>query len=135
YSKSPNLVGGYTNLQPYHFYTLLAMAHYQADVVFDETIERYGLDPYDVLVLPKCDVLTETVYNTIRDFQSRGGVVLSDQYLGPEIPETMRFDFDFTYRKKVNAKAIAEKTIYAEWNDHIEPASAELEAVGGVTAR
>ncbi len=134
YSKSPRLRGGYANLQPYHFYTLLAMAHYQADIVFDETIERYGLKDYDVLVLPKCDVLTESVYKEIEIFQSRGGVVLSDQYLGPNIPGAIPFDFDFTYRKKVNAQAISQNSVYAEWNDHIEPASAELEVVEGVTA-
>ncbi len=36
----------------YHFYSVMAMAHLQADVVFDETIARYGLDGYDVLRFP-----------------------------------------------------------------------------------
>ena len=49
---------GYGNMQIYPFYTVMAMAHLQADVVFDETIERYGLEDYDVLVLPQCDTLT-----------------------------------------------------------------------------
>jgi hypothetical protein len=134
HGKSPRLLGGYANLQIYHFYTVLAMAHLQADVVFDETVERFGLDAYDVLVLPKCDVLTESVYREIVRFRDRGGLVIADQYLGADIPGTVRFDFDFTYRSRVSAKAIAENVAYAEWNDHLEPDSAELKTVSGVTA-
>jgi len=134
HGTSPRLRGGYHNMQPYHFYTVLAMAHLQADVLFDETVERYGLDEYDVLVLPKCDVLTQSVYQEILDFQKRGGIVIADQYLGAEIPGAIRFDFDFTYRTKVNANAIAKNETFAEWNDHLQPDSAEIETVTGVTA-
>ena len=135
YGKSPQLRGGYANMQIYHFYSLLAMIHLQADVVFDETIERYGLDAYDMLVLPKCDVLTETVYNRILEFQKRGGIIVADQYLGPEIPGVYQFDFDFTYRKKVNANAIIKNKNFAQWNDHLKPGSAEVIKVKGVTAK
>ena len=134
HGKSPSLLGGYDNLQIYHFYTVLAMAHLQADVVLDETIERFGLDAYDAIVLPKCDVLTESVYNTILKFQQRGGIVIADQYLGPSIPGTIVFDFDFTYRNKVSANAIEKNTAYAQWNDQLQPGSAELTQVTGVTA-
>jgi len=136
YNKSPGLLG-YPNYQPYHFYTVLAMAHLNADVVFDETIERYGLDAYDVLVLPKCDVLTKTVYEQVLAFQKRGGMVIADQYLGPSLSEAMRFDFDFTYRQKVSANAIATGKIYlgAGQDDHIIPGKSEMTAVKGVTAR
>jgi len=131
---SPQLRGGYANLQIYHFYSVMAMAHLQADVVFDETIERFGLDGYDVLVLPKCDALPEAVYQRVLAFRDRGGLIIADQYLRPDIPEARIFDFDFTYRKKVNANAIAKNTTYAEWNDQLQPESAELAQVTGVTA-
>lgn len=134
HGKSPNLLGGYNNYQIYHFYTLLAMNHLNADVLLDETIERYGLDDYDVLVLPKCDVLTESVYKAVQAFQQRGGLVVTDQYLGPELPGALRFDFDFTYRKKVSANAIANNADYANWNDQLQPGTAEVQQVTGVTA-
>jgi len=134
YGESPRLRGGYDNMQIYHFYSVMAMAHLQADVVFDETIERYGLDGYDVLALPKCDVLPKAVYDKILEFQRRGGIIVADQYLGPKIPGVIIFDFDFTYRDKVSAKAIAENKAYAKWDDHLEPGSAELKTVEGVTA-
>ncbi len=134
HGTSPNLLGHYRNLQIYHFYTLLAMNHLNADVLLDETIERHGLGDYDVLVLPKCDALTESVYREVQAFQARGGVVIADQYLGPELPNVLHFDFDFTYRKKISANAIANNTDFANWNDQLQPDSAALQEVVGVTA-
>ncbi|MGE0606450.1 MAG: hypothetical protein AB7O62_04925 [Pirellulales bacterium] len=136
YNNSPGLLG-YPNYQGFHFYTVLAMAHLNADVVFDESIERYGLDSYDVLVLPKCEVLTKTVFDRIIAFQQRGGLVISDQYLAADIPGAVRFDFDFTHRRKVNANAIATGEIYvaAGQDDHLVPGKSEMEKVTGVTAR
>lgn len=134
HSTSPNLAGGYANMQVYHFYSVMAMAHLQADVVFDETVERFGLDDYDVLVLPKCDVLTKTVYDEVLRFAARGGRIIADQYLGPKVPGAIAFDFDFTYRARVSAKAVADNLAYAEWNDQLQPESAKLQEVKGVTA-
>lgn len=133
YGKSPTLVG-YGNYEIYPFYSVMAMAHLQADVLFDEHIERYGLNDYKVLVLPKCDVLTKSVYDKILDFQKRGGLIIADQYLGPDFPGVIKFDFDVTYRRKVTADAIANNKAYAEWDDHLQPGSAELKTVAGVTA-
>ncbi len=134
HGTSPNLLGSYNNYQIYHFYTLLAMNHLNADVVLDETIERYGLEDYNVLVLPKCDVLTESVYKAVQAFQQRGGLVIADQYLGPDLPGALRFDFDFTYRNKVSANAIANNADFANWNDQLKPGTAEVQQVTGVTA-
>ncbi len=125
---------GYGNMQIYPFYTVLAMAHLQADVVFDETIERFGLDDYDVLVLAQCDTLTQTVYDRVLRFRERGGIVIADQFLRADVPGAITFDFDFTYRSKVSADAIVENKTYAEWNDHLKPESAETKKVKGITA-
>lgn len=125
----------YPNTQVLDFYILLAMAQLPADIVFDEAVQRFGLDDYDVLVLPKCDVLPESVYNAVLEFQKRGGTIIADQYLGPQIPDpVIRFDFDFTYRAKVSAMAIAKNQSYAQWDDHLKPGSAEVTQVQGVTA-
>lgn len=133
YSASPRLLGHYGNYQAYCFYSLLNMIHIPADIVFDETIAKYGLDDYSVLVLPKCDTLTKTVYDKILDFQRKGGLVVSDQYLRAEIPGAVKFDFDFTYRNNVSAKALIEKKDYAEKTDN-ETRKAKLLEVKGVTA-
>lgn len=134
YGTSPSYRQYYPNTQAFEFYILLAMAQLPADIVLDETIQRFGLDSYDVLVLPKCDVLTQSVYEAILAFQKRGGLVVADQYLGPSIPNALRFNFDFLYRSKVSAMAIAKNQAYTTWDDHLKPGSAEIEEVQGVTA-
>lgn len=133
YGKSPRTLG-YPNDQIYGFYTVLAMAHLDGDVLFDEHVEQGALKDYDVLVLPKCDVVTKTMYDEILRFAKRGGRIVADQYLGPEIPGVVRFNFDFTYRNKVNADAIATGVTFAQWDDHLNPNTAELAKARGVTA-
>jgi len=128
------LLGHYGNLQAHHFYTILAMGHLPADIVLEEQIERNGLDQYDMLVLPQCDVLPQSVYDRIIEFGKRGGLIVSDQYLGPEIPGAMKFDFDFTYREQVTAMAISSGRGFSNWNDHLQPGSASTHAVEGVSA-
>ena len=67
YGKSPRTLG-YPNDQIYGFYSVLAMAQLDGDVLLDEQVERGALRNYDVLVLPKCDVVTKTMYDEIRKF-------------------------------------------------------------------
>ena len=52
--------------------------------------------------------------------------VVADPYLGPDIPGAVRLRFDFGYRMKVNADAIAQRGVYAQWDDHLNPKTAEL---------
>lgn len=133
YSASPRLLGYYSNYQVYSFYILLAMAHIPADIVFDQTITQFGLDGYDVLVIPKCDTLTETVYKKILAFKAKGGLVIADQYLRADIPDTIKFDFDFTPRTKVSANALIEKADVADAIDN-EARETNIQTVRGVTA-
>ena len=137
YSRSPDDgAGSYAGYRTLAFQTILEMAHYNADVVFDESVEQGALDNYDVLFLPRCDTLTKTVYEKIRAFQDRGGIVYSDDYLGPELEGVHRFSFDFSYLPKVNARANVMGQTYSEWNDHAEKpgAKVDLKKVLGVPA-
>ena len=69
---------------------ILQWAHLQPEIVFDETILRDGLDRFRVLVMPNCDVLTASVARKIREFQKRGGLIVSDENLAPGItPDIM----------------------------------------------
>jgi len=117
YGVSPRPYNHYTNYYIYNFYTLLNMAHIPADVLFDESVEDAGLDSYDLLVLPNCDTLPQRVYDRIIEFVRRGGLVVADQYLRAEIPGVIRFDFDFTYRNRVNANAITRGSDFAVKDD------------------
>lgn len=132
YGVAPRPYNHYPNYAVYNFYTLLDMAHMPADIVFDETVAESGLDGYDVLVLPVCDTLPETVYRRILAFVERGGVVIADQYLRAEIPGAIRFDFDFEYRKRVNANANCRKcdfTVKDDTNFRSEWDTAPVEGV------
>lgn len=64
---------------------ILQWAHLQPKILFDETVVRDGLDNYKVLVMPNCDVLTESVAAKVKAFQKRGGIVVADENLCPAI--------------------------------------------------
>lgn len=64
---------------------ILQYAQLQPRILFDETVLRDGLDNYDVLVLPACDVLTAGVAARIKAFQAAGGIVVADENLAPAI--------------------------------------------------
>jgi hypothetical protein len=63
----------------------LQWAHYQPAVVFEENIQRDGLDQYKVLVMPYCDVLPQSVVDAIHAWQRQGGIVIGDEFLCPAI--------------------------------------------------
>ncbi len=64
---------------------MLQWAGLQPQVVYEETIRKNGLGQYNVLVMPNCDVLTESVVKEIHAFQRRGGVVVADERLCPAV--------------------------------------------------
>ncbi|MHB8997699.1 MAG: LamG domain-containing protein [Armatimonadota bacterium] len=76
---------GWSNSWEADMHLILQWAHLQPKIVFDETVVRDGLSGYRVLVMPFCDVLTESVVKRIKEFQKAGGLVVADEYLCPAI--------------------------------------------------
>ncbi len=64
---------------------ILQWAALQPRIVYDEHVVRDGLAQVKVLVMPACDVLTESVVAAIHAFQNRGGLVVGDEFLCPAI--------------------------------------------------
>ena len=64
---------------------ILQWARLQPRIIYDETVLRDGLDEYSVLVMPCCDVLTESVADSIAAFQRRGGLIVADEHLTPAL--------------------------------------------------
>jgi Concanavalin A-like lectin/glucanases superfamily len=64
---------------------ILQWARLQPRIIYDETVLRDGLDDYNVLVMPCCDVLTESVKDRIAAFQRRGGLIVADEHLTPAL--------------------------------------------------
>ncbi len=73
--------GGWTG-DAYH---VMMWAGLQADVFYDETIVDKGLEGYKILVMPDCDVITQSVLKKIQAFQARGGIVIADANLSPAL--------------------------------------------------
>jgi hypothetical protein len=64
---------------------ILKYAQLQPEVVYEQQGLRDGLESYRVLVLPSCDVLTESIVKRIKAFQQRGGILVGDERLTPAI--------------------------------------------------
>ncbi|MFH0962928.1 MAG: sugar-binding domain-containing protein [Planctomycetota bacterium] len=73
-------------------YEKLQAAHVPAEVVFDETLEQKGLEGYKAIALPGCRALPRHIYEMIRRFAEKGGIVIADQHLVPEFPNVTRLE-------------------------------------------
>ena len=61
--------------------TCLQRARLDPRVVYEQTIERDGLDSVDVLYAPQCRFLTKSMVERLRAFQKRGGILVGDKEL------------------------------------------------------
>jgi hypothetical protein len=79
--------GGYgSNLGwPADFWLATQHAHVQMDILFEETLLKGGLSGRRYLVMPECEVLTDSVVKKITDWQKRGGKVIADEFLCPGV--------------------------------------------------
>jgi len=73
-----------------HMYAKLLAAHVPVDPVYEVDLEREGLDGYKAVALPGCRVLPRHIYNIIRDFVAKGGIVIGDQHLVPKFASVVQ---------------------------------------------
>jgi len=66
-------------------YLILQYAGLQPEVVYDETVQRDGLDRFKVVVAFDCDVLPRSVVDKLKAFQAAGGIIVGDDHLCPAI--------------------------------------------------
>ena len=64
---------------------LLLWANLSPAVVYEETLLRDGFGNLKVLVMPDCDVLPESVFKAVQEFQRKGGIIVADENLVPRI--------------------------------------------------
>jgi len=76
---------GWSNKWEADAHLILQWARIQPRIIYEETILRDGLDDFRVLVMPNCDVLTESVFRKVREFQKKGGIVVADENLAPAL--------------------------------------------------
>lgn len=79
--------GGYGSNMGWSADVWLALqhAHVPCDVIFEETLLKGGLDGRRFLVMPECDVLSESVVQAITAWQAKGGKIVGDENLCPAI--------------------------------------------------
>ena len=110
---------------------ILQWARLQPRIVYDETILRDGLDGTKVLVMPGCDVLTESVARRIQEFQDRGGIVVADEDLALAIlPDILMSTYSRTGKAREDKAALQAKatalreeldTVYRRYGDSSSP--------------
>jgi hypothetical protein len=66
-------------------YFIARYAGLQPRIIYEEAIQKNGLDHYNVLFLTDCPVLPQSVADAIKKFQQRGGIVVGDEDLAPGI--------------------------------------------------
>jgi hypothetical protein len=101
-------------------YQVLQYAHLQPEIVLDETVAARGLDGYRVLVMPDCDVLTETVTARIKAFQAAGGIVVGDERTCPAVqPDIVVAVYQRTGRADADKQALQARA--AELRTRLDP--------------
>ncbi len=110
---------------------ILQWAHLQPKILFDETVQKGGLKGVRVLVMPYCDVLTESVCRAVQQFQKNGGLVVADEFLCPAIHADITIpSYKRTRKADVDKKELQKRAaelrkkldpIYTRYVDSSEP--------------
>lgn len=111
---------------PADVWLALQHAHVPCDVIFEETLLKDGLAGRKVLLMPDCDVLTESVARKIRDWQKQGGRIVADENLCP----ALKADLVLTSFKRTK-KADADKARVLELAATVGPQLSTLGATAG----
>jgi hypothetical protein len=95
-------------------------AHLQPEIIFDETITERGLDGFRVLVMPDCDVITQTMAERIRAFQAAGGLIVGDERTAPAVkPDVLLPVYQRT--KQADQDKAALQSLAAELRKQLDP--------------
>lgn len=98
---------------------VLQWAHLQPRVIYDEHVVRDGLDDFKVLVMPYCDVLTESVAKRVKAFQRRGGIIVGDESLCPAITPDILIPV-YKRTKKADVDKAALQALAAELRSQLD---------------
>ena len=69
----------------YDAHLMLQWANLSPSVIYEEKIARDGLGDIKVLCMFHCDVIAESAYKKIIEFQNQGGIIIADEFLTPAI--------------------------------------------------
>lgn len=99
---------------------LLQWANLSPAVIYEEKILRDGLGDLKVLCLFHCDVLTTPVFDAIRAFQARGGILVADEFLVPGLVPDIQLKA-FTRQSAADQDKAALQELAAELRRQLDP--------------
>lgn len=76
--------------------SLLVMNHVPFDILLDDDITEGALNDYEAVVLPHAETFTASVYSKLKEFQSRGGVIIANEPMRASLDGVHLTNFDFT---------------------------------------
>lgn len=91
---------GYNGTWSADAWLALQHAHLPADILFEETLLKDGLNGRKLLVMTECDVLSRSVLEKIQAWQAKGGKILADEHLCPALQADFRIA---SFRRVKNA--------------------------------
>lgn len=107
HGKVPRGPGYYKAFEINDMAAVLAMAQIPFDEVFDANLSDQALAGYQVIILPKADVISESTFQVLSRFIAHGGTVVVDPFFQAPLENVVRLDWEQTYRKRVNANSLA----------------------------
>ncbi len=116
-------------------YLTMLYAHFQPEIVYDETIIERGLDGFKVLVMCDADVITEKMLERIKAFQTGGGIIVGDENTTPAIKpdvlmqsykRTGKADADKAVLLKLAAKLRKDLDAKAKYARYVDTSKAEV---------
>ena len=69
----------------------LQCAGFDPHVIYEEDVLEGRLKDVKILFLSHCDVLTESIYKKLNEFQLNGGIIVADETVPPAILPNLRF--------------------------------------------
>ena len=78
------ILGGWLN--NWRWGPMADAAHLQPDVLYEEDLAKGGVPSHvKVVIAPRCEVLTRSAFEALKRFQARGGILVGDGRLPPEL--------------------------------------------------
>ena len=85
----------------YEIGTMLVGANLSPYVLYEEEVAKGIPESIKIIFAPHCDVLTRPTYEALRKFQSKGGLIVADEFLTPAILPDFQLPF-FTRTQKAD---------------------------------
>lgn len=127
-SVSAQILGAHLTWSPHRYFSetmfIADAVNLSPYVLYEDEVKRDGIPPtVKVVILPKCDVLTQTTFEALKAFRARGGRIVADKMLLPALKADAEYvtvedeekntlgDFDCDYRGKFLDSEVRQRSV------------------------